>query len=485
MMASTKLEIEPNANLIEPTLSFIDKFAEKAGITDPKRAELCSASALAIKMVLRNHAQHGSEKPIGIEVKEREGNLSVEVLNRSLPLFPSSLDATAEGRQFHEVSRLLDRFSIENLGRQGQTFVLGLRLGDEAYRRSMGDVKESVVSASTQADLVFRELQPGEESKLSQLFFSVYGYRYISEFVYYPEKIKQLLQERKLFSMVAQSDGRLVGHVGLMKWGDRPPVYEPCLGVVDSNVKSRGVFGRLFEQIMRIVGELPMQYCFFDFVTNHDLSQRLVHKYDVKDLAIFVGCQSNETQARLEKLGLGEDPVDMYRYTLLYSILPRVSRPFGEELLLPNNLAEPLDFVLKSLGLTWSPTPRFEKVPSEGAFETHFQTAQKAVLFDLHSPGRAATDRILAQWQECLRNGYQYAAVEVPLSASGVGHVFDMLAAHGFFIAGFVPYHRSDQLGFRFQAIGPTKVAWDKMKIFSEQGKRLLSLVQTHYERTR
>lgn len=481
--AGPSLEIPPLQEFLNPALQFILAYAAQLGMEEERREKLRKAAEVAIALVMRNSLEEDPPKAVGLEVLEANGSLVIEILNRGVPLFMNSKGAAQE--TFQDVSRLLDQVAIENLGRQGQTFVLGMRLGTEAAKRSIA--KQSFQhdeEISSEAEIEIREIRLGEENLLSQLFYFVYGYQYINEFVYYPEKIRALLDEKKLISLVAVlPSGKLVGHVGLLKWNDKPVVYEPCLGVVDPRLKSRGLFSAIFQRTMDLVKEIPMQYCFFDFVTNHDYSQRLVSRFGTVDLALFVGCQSKETQARLEKLGMGEDPKDMDRYSLLYGVIPRVQHPFGREVLLPNNLGELLGFLLKPLNLSWSPAPRFQLLQAQGAYQTQIQPTQSAVIFDLFDPGRVAVENILKEWQEFLRSGYQYAGIEVPLEAPGLGHLYDILCEHGFFIAGFVPYHFSNRLGIRFQSIGHTKVAFDKIKVSTDHGRRLLEIVKGNYER--
>ena len=125
-----------------------------------------------------------------------------------------------------------------------------------------------------------RGLAPGEEDALSRLFYLVYGYDYINEFVYYPEKIKAMIEAGDLLPIVAaRPNGRLVGHVGLVRRHREPAVYEAAMGAVDPMVKSRGLFGQLFAKTMEVVRQTPMQYCFSDCVTNHAFSQRHVAKF--------------------------------------------------------------------------------------------------------------------------------------------------------------------------------------------------------------
>lgn len=481
-----RLDIPPTEQMLEPALCFVEAYAEKLGIDRDRRWKLRDALSMAFSLVVRNsHSSSGAAKPVVIEVGEREDQLVVEVLNAGVPLKITGGTCPDAAQEFHQAARHLDRLSIDNLGRRGQAVVLGIRLGEAAARKALaGSLGAHTEIEATDADITIRRMEASEAPLFSQLFYYVYGYDYIHEFVYYPDKVRQMIEEGKLISLVGTlPNGRLVGHVGLIKWNDEPPVYEPCLGVVDPHLKSRGLFGKIFQRTMETVAEIPMQYLMFDFVTNHELSQRFVARYHPVDLAIFIGCQSKETQARLEKLGLGQDSAEMDRYSLLYSVLPRVEHPFGAEIELPMNLGELLGFLLKPLNLHWYPASRFQLLAAGGEYRVTLQPAQSAVIFDLVQPGRDAVDRLISEWHQLLRNGYQYAGVDVLVETPGLGNLYDILAEAGFFVAGFMPYHHSDKLGIRFQAIGPTKVAFDDIKVHTETAKKLLAIIRQNYER--
>lgn len=455
-----------------------------AGAGSLKALETAVDSALA--MVLSAHSGGKSDEPVALEARESEGRLVIDIFNRGVPILlnggrETGLNASYLAR-FQEASRNCEKISVLNSGRQGQIVSLEFRMA--AVSPVSSSAKPVSASIPEGEVLQVRELQPGEEEALSRLFYLVYGYDYINETVYYPEKLKAMISAGDLIPIVAsRPNGRLVGHVGLVRKNKTPAVYEAAMGVVDPALKSRGVFGRLFSKTMEKAGEIPMQYCFFDFVTNHELSQRHVAKYGTCDLAVFVGCQTRETQARLGRLGLGKDP-DADRYSLLVSILPKVERPFGKELCLPENIGGPYGFLLKPLGLSWSPAPRFSALPESGRYATSCQNAQSAVLFDMEEPGHNAVESVLAEWRELMRGGFQYAAIDIPLDRPGAGPLYDRLSSEGFFAAGFVPYRFTGRLGFRFQSLGPTKVAFDSIKVASEPAKKLLKLIRSDYEAT-
>ena len=228
-----------------------------------------------------------------------------------------------------------------------------------------------------------------------------------------------------------------------------------------------------------------MQYCVYDFVTNHDYSQRRVARFGYCDMALFIGNQVADTQARLELIGIGADPKDMDRYSLLLAIEPHVPRPFGKTVVLPVNLGEACGFLLKPLNINWLPEPRFYPLPPAGDFRLDVQKEQKTAIFDFHQPGKQALDRVIEKWRQLLPENIQYFAIDVPVDFSGLGQLYDALSKHGFFMAGFLPYNYSDRLGFRFQFLAPSKVNFDGIKLFSENGRRLLRIVRDNYQRNR
>jgi hypothetical protein len=483
--APAKIEIPPQRAFLEPTVGFVLAFAARFARGESEQAELKTAVTAVLEMFIENNARGG--EPVAVEVGESAGKLRVSIINHGAPILLKGGRGGIHARhyaKFHEASKHADSLTFENSGRRGQVVTLEIRLGAVAAAMSLLAKPAPQIPAIPEDEVItVRALAPGEEDALSRLFYLVYGYDYINEFVYYPEKIKAMIEAGDLLSIVAaRPNGRLVGHVGLVRRHREPAVFEAAMGAVDPIVKSRGLFGQLFAKAMETVQKTSMQYCLCDCVTNHAFSQRHVAKFGGYELALYAGCQSRETQARLERLGLGKDPEGMLRYSLLVSVIPRVPRPFGEAVVLPESIGERFGFLLQPFGLAWSPAPRFQSLPAAGSFTTSTQRAQCAARFDLHEPGQEAAEDIIEEWRELLRDGFEYAAVEVPLDAPGLGPLYDILSSNGFFASGFVPSQGSARLGFRFQALGPTKVAFDDVKIATEHGKKLLAAVRKDYE---
>ncbi|MGE0174902.1 MAG: hypothetical protein AB7T49_19070 [Oligoflexales bacterium] len=437
-----------------------------------------------LEMLTTAEKSFAQEDVLQIQLRIVSDTLQIGLRNLGLPLYlvkDQALSVRDQGflEKLAKVKNLVDSVSFLNAGQDGQLIQLALKIPESkravAAPRQLVEVKQD--------DIEVRSLRPGEEGDLSRLFYQVYGYHYINDFVYYPDKIKAKIASQELISLVAVHKNNLVAHVALVKKNDDPPVYESALGVVDPRIKSQGLFGRVFKETMTIADKTPMRFCVYDFVTNHDYSQRLVAKYGTEEMAIFIGCQDKEFQANMEALGIGQNPKHTDRYSLLLAIKRQCDSPFGKEVVLPVNLGEIADFILEPLGIEWRPAARFVPLAPNGRYEVTYQPAQRAAIFDLVEPGAKALKQAMEEWRFLVRRGYQYAAIEMSLSFPGVGQVYDYLGQFGFFIAGFVPYRITDKLGFRFQFIGPARVDFDEIKLYSERGRKLLNLIREDYEK--
>jgi len=473
-MKDIEILLPHDSALVDPSKDLVMRFTSgvSLGAGDKERLGLVCSEILRVAVAEENPNAARMQSKVRVH-KEEEGVI-LEVINLGPPLFMS------ESR-----TRELENKGVEfeNLGRKGQRLVF--RIGKFNSQTKLVDAKGAPLSSAEDKDGIrIRELKPGEESQLSALFFEVYRYHYVNEYVYYPEKLRKMIQEERLIPIVAENaQKKIVGHIGLVRWNDNPPVYEAALGVVDPKLSSGGLFTKIFDRVVLRMEQTAMQYCVYDFVTNHDFSQRMVAKYGFSDLALLVGNQDSSLQAKLEELGIGKDPKEMDRYSLLVAVGPRVKHPFGTELILPTNIGESFGFLLKGLSLNWTPAPRFYPLAHGGDYSVKLQPEHQAAIFDLHQPGKQALTKLLEEWKGFLREGYIYGAIDVPIHHPGLGQVYDLVSKAGFFMAGFLPYQFSKQLCFRFQFLLPSKVNFAALKLHSETGKRLLAVVKENYER--
>ena len=478
------IEIPINENYVEPSVSFFRSFSLRQGLSEERIREVCQILEKILSRIISANIGELFKDNIKISLQQVESSLKITICNRGFPFFAGSdwlntdFDRqTQEGMQ--KIRQVFSTVEFKNNGRSGQSLILGIDLisMQAAPQQSKADVTDQNIS--------YKFLESCQVTELSRLFCSVYGYNYIRDDVYYPERMQALISSGDLVSRVAVTEtGRLVAHVGMVKLNSNPSVYEIALGLSDPKFKIKGVFSKLFDQVIQVVEKTPMEYCIFDFVTNHDYSQKIVSRYGSKEMALGLGCQFSDTQAKLEALGIGKDPKDSDRYSLLIAVRPSKEFPFGKDVTLPVHLGEMFEFLLNNLGMSWIPAPRFFPLSREGAFTKKLEDSQKAVYFDLFNPGFNAIREIVREWRYLLKLHYKYAAIDIPLDMPGLGQAFDYLVEHGFFVAGFIPYHNSNRIAFRLQSVGVMRLNFDEIKIATKTGQNLLEVVRAGYERS-
>lgn len=469
----------------DTTKSFVHTFLQKFTADESLIRRVDHAVGVIYDVFVENNKGFKRPNDMQLEIERFDDHVEIKFINKGMPVYhggqwnftPSD---KFNNSRFIELQKSVDDYETENLGRVGQCLKVQFKLSEaKKIARPLHGLR-----ISEDRKISIRNLKPGEEPELSRLFFRVYGYNYINEMVYYPGRLRDMIDSGDLESFVAIDDeNNLVGHVGLIRHHRGPDVYEAALGLTDPNVKTQGLFSRIFAQVMETVTNKDMAFCVYDFVTNLIFSQKIVAKYGSCEMALNIGCQVSETQAKLAHLGLGDDPQDMDRYSILLGIRPGTSYPLGERVTLPLSLGEIAEFILEPLNISWMPSPRFFPMMREGRYTRNLQPTQKAVYYRFYEPGQKALRAIVNDWKMLLRSGYQYAAIDMPLDKPGIGQMHDILATSGFFMAGFIPYEFTPRLGFRFQSIGPTRVDFDNIQVFSESAKELKKLIQADYER--
>jgi hypothetical protein len=492
-----QIKFSPQSSYFAAVVEFTEKYLDVASVNHRTRSQFVSTLSGLLNF-LEKHNSDVYDPNCVLSCSQSEDVVHLEVLSQGKPIFSEYLTSdilcyfkcpaldfkTDERFDLEPVVRPPSfGLTFENMGREGQRFIFTVNL--PLRQQSLSLYGDSAHSPIIVEDFVIRELIPGEDEKVTDLFYKVYEYNYINDWMYHPQEIRRMIRDGEFVSVVAATpEGKLIGHIGIRIWNQSPQVIEMGTGGTDPKVKAKGAYAKIFDHCLEIVRKkMDPEYLFFDCVTNHDFSQRQIIKSGGIDTALFVGCQSKKTQAGLARLGIGSDAHEMDRYSILYVIMNGRHNPFGNEVVLPSHLGDQLGFLLEPLGIHWVPASRADYLPKIGSFESFVNQMQNSVTFELENPGLDCVREIIAQWQHYLRDGLEYAAVDIPLHSRGLGYVQEILSTNGFFVSGFFPWRNSCKLALRMQSLAPKRVAFDHIKVYSPQAKRLLELVRSDFER--
>lgn len=242
------LVLPARAEGIPPAVQYVSAVAATQGLPEPDCRRLEGAVEEACTNVVQHAFAAGEEGTLRIEVARLPGALAVRIHDQGLP---ADLEDLARGRGLGLGSRVMQAFADEvrfhNLGHEGKCIELVKRLATESV--------EDVVAREERPDepvpeafpeLTFRFMQPDETVKLARCIYHAYGYSYGSEFVYYPEKTRELLESGLLASGIAVTpSGDIVGHCALVVESVEDRTAESATAAVLPAWRGQKVFERL------------------------------------------------------------------------------------------------------------------------------------------------------------------------------------------------------------------------------------------------
>lgn len=178
---------------------------------------------------------------------ERHPNkLIIAFEDKGLPYEISQLENKDEGAlRMLLIRSIADEIHFKNLGKSGKRIELHIAIPYKNINYYLSD-KHVILEKDIPRDTRPVSLMMMEKDKaieLSRCVYRTYGYSYISDFIYFPEKITELLESGLLKSCIAiNADGELVAHLGLNFLNKGSKVGETGQAVVDPRYRGRGLF---------------------------------------------------------------------------------------------------------------------------------------------------------------------------------------------------------------------------------------------------
>jgi len=310
MYRASEIVITNDVEAIAPTVAFLRVVAETLGLDERETYRICYALEETLSKTILFDFEPGAREEIRIAVNAIASGLEVIVSDRGIPRDPflhtpdsvediarnTSFDALARssGDEVGAISdfvlhRMLDRYRYANLGRGGRRIEMALyakaaRVGEPGRRAGGGPA--AGVTGPVDIRLAGREDLTG----ISRLFHTCYGYSYVNDVVYYPERLAEQIRNQRLTSLVAVvGKERVVGHVALMRPFDGADILEWGMAVSAPECRGRGIMEQLFAALLDHVRGISCHGLFSHSVTNHVFTQKICSRYNFSDVALLLG----------------------------------------------------------------------------------------------------------------------------------------------------------------------------------------------------
>ncbi|MRJ02789.1 MAG: GNAT family N-acetyltransferase [Epsilonproteobacteria bacterium] len=296
----------------------------------------------AVEELFVNAVVHGYRDEVGevkIEVEIFDNAIAVGVEDRGEPfderLFRAvPLDPEKRGKGFNRIYNLVDNFNYANLGLQGKRFTVvkyapfRLRLQEEVpFYSDIGEDREEVDRRELAEKLVVRPFKPGDEVWIPKLIYRNYGYTYFKDTFYYPQKIRELEERGEILSIVAEIEGKIVGHFAMVRL-PRSNIAEIGVAVVDPQFKGLGIMKRMFHLLIKEAKGLELSAIFGEAVTFHPYSQRANARFGLYTTALMLGDLHQMVQ-------LKDHPYPFREKRGAVAVEYKILRPFVKRIAIP------------------------------------------------------------------------------------------------------------------------------------------------------
>src|SRR5918995_835667 len=272
-----RVTVPPNAGFLPPVIEFVKQMTLRLGLEDAEHADR------AVELVCRNVIEHafGPEEDgsFDVEVLSRPGQVLVAVEDQGLPFDYKRLQDGEERTVLEILRRSFDETRFVNLGRRGNRVELlkHLPLTDVRDHLSEDEHHRTVEATAAHEDvpLEIRMMRPDESYELSRCVYRSYGYSYDWDYIYYPDRIRELQEKGLMISCVAATpEGEFVGHIAITVERPGSGVGESGQAVVDPRFRGHHLFPRMKTFMAEWAADAGMYGLYSEATAFHPYSQR-------------------------------------------------------------------------------------------------------------------------------------------------------------------------------------------------------------------
>jgi anti-sigma regulatory factor (Ser/Thr protein kinase) len=472
-----RLTVTAGAELLPAVVDFVRQVAGRLGLGDEAAVQLDRAVETVCRNVIEHAFDPEEEGQYDVEVLRRPGRVVIAVEDRGLPFDYAPLrdgGDTALPEMLHH--SFADEVRFINLGRGGNRVELVKHLPHADVREHL-PVDEHHQTARAPAapedtQLEIRMMRPEESFELSRCVYRSYGYSYDWDYVYYPDRIRELQESGLMRSCVAvTSEGEFVGHLAVRV--DRPdsPVGEAGQAVVDPRFRGHHLFPRMKTFLAERAKNAGMYGLYSEATAVHPYSQKGNLNLGAKETGFLLGY----IPASVSYKGIGEEREGRRGSVALFYM--RTNGEPDRTIYPPTAYREAVRRVVEhnGLGRTGGDGSSAE-VPPASRMSVDVRRDHNLAFLRVEEPGADLQELVRARLRELCLHRVDCIYVDLPLSHPAVQSAGARLNELGFFFGGIIPELRDGDV-LRLQYLNEVDVRRGDVSTASDFGGELVNLI--------
>ena len=474
-----RLQVRAETDYLPVVALLVREVGRRLGLSERALHELEHAVDEAATNIVQHAFEPGERGEYTVRLLRRPGRVVVALEDQGIPFDLEKFhrgEGTGLGRRFLEV--YADRWNLSYLGARGKRLEIVKELphtdARDHYRpEELSDLR-GAEPAPPDEPLTLRLMQPQDAVALARCVYRTYGYSYTSEYIYYPERTRDMLASGEMTSCVAVNPaGEIVGHIALIRHHPRAKVAESGQALVDPRYRGRGLFkkGKLF--LVEQARKMGLYGLFSESVTVHPYTQKGNLSLGAKETGLLLGYVPRRIE--FKRVAGGRQ---VQRQTVVLYYLP-VSPAPRRRVWLPPHHAGIIRELWRACGLE-----REGRIPEPApeSAQTHLEVKVRPewghAFIAVEEAGADLVEQVHRQLEELCAQELKCIYLDLPLARAPAVARCAELEGLGFFFAGLLPEMHPSGDVLRLQYLHHLNLDLERVVLVSELGRRLMAYIR-------
>ena len=470
-----RITISADAGFLPSVIEFVKQITLRLGLDGAEHVDR------AVELVCLNVIEHafgpGEEGSLDVEVLRRPGLVVVAVEDQGLPFDYKRLQDGEDRSVLEILRRSFDETRFVNLGRRGNRVELlkHLPLTDVRDHLSEDEHHRTVEATAAHEDvpLEIRMMHPEESFELSRCVYRSYGYSYDWDYIYYPDRIRELQEQGLMISCVAVTpEGEFVGHLAITVERPGSPVGEAGQAVVDPRFRGHHLFPKMKTFMAQWADGAGMYGLYREATAVHPYSQRGNLHLGARETGFLLGY----IPASVSYKQIGDERADRRGSVALFYM--RVRDEPEREIYPPAPYLEEVRRVVEHNGLrrVIGEVPDRTLQPSRMSVEV--RQDHNLAFLRVEEPGTDLEELVRNHLRDLSLHRVDCVYVDLPLSYPATPIAAARLNNLGVFFGGIIPEaHPKGGDVLRLQYLNNVEIEAGDVSTASDFGEELLGLI--------
>ncbi len=392
----------------------------------------------------------------------------------------------------HLMRSVVDETTVINRGEQGKRIELFKKLPAPDISQYLseddkpGELAELAPFPKEEPiRLSFLKPEKEETIQLSRWVYRTCGYEFLSDLLYYPERVLNLLESKLMVSCVGKTqEGELVSHLCLVRHDKTDMIGEICEPLVDPRARNNGLYKFMLRHLANWGNKFGLYGYYTKATTDEPYMQQGAYSVGARETCIQLsslpGTLPLQQASGIRPVG---EEGRMRQSTILYYMslaqsperlvfVPQRHRKVIEEIYAENRLVRQFA----------SPKDYPKALADYSELELRGKPDWQESHIRVHEVGRDFTTIIRHHLLTALKKDFKSIIADLPLSNALCPAASEVLERMGFFFAGIIP-EKIDGDVLRLQFIHDGSFDRNNIILVSDFAKSLYSYILNDWTR--